>query len=438
MKNNADLTTDGWRGLPARNWSEREIVGRALGLATAIEGTIAVGYDSRAGSRDLAVLVGRALTTMGHECAIASRPTPTPAVGRYVSAHEGIAGGIIITASHNPPGDIGIKVRGGDGLPFDGDLPTAAWDIDALVASLRPGPDSVDITGHYRDTIGRSFLESANGFDGLVVFDAMYGVVGVLAELAGPVGWRRSVAAPYFLGGTPDPVLRCQAEPAMKAALLACGDPSHGIVFMTDGDGDRLCAYTKAAGYITSTELAMALIRDGLDVRTVIATQVAESALRETADRAELDYASTFVGFKNIIAHWKAVGRPAALGVEPNGGLALSQEPDSYFERDGIAGAARVLRQFRSVAELDAVIHRVRIERRFEPRQFTTTRPADSVCSTIQARWPDGTVQEMDGIARLSWPDGARVLLRQSGTEAVVRCYVEGPEEMLTWFQRAI
>jgi len=430
----ADLTTDGWRGTPSAQHSEREILARATSLGRAMGDTLAIGYDGRAGSRELGLLAARALTASGTCCLVSSTPVPTPAIGRFVADRNDISGGLIFTASHNPPGDVGLKARGSDGLPLDYAVDVSAVDLDRLLDVVDTVDTTDDALVRYRERVVQPLADSAAAFDGDVIVDAMYGVASVLVSPDQRVRFRRAHLAPFFFGVTPDPVLRERSEPEMAAAAAESTEPHSTVVFMTDGDGDRLCAYTLAAGYISSTELAGALLTAGLPVDLVVSTHVVESSLRHTAERQGVKYETTRVGFRNIVERWKGAGRPAALGVEPNGGLVVTTGSDCYFERDGLASAALVLRTFGSTARLSEAVQSIRADRAFESRQFTTADDVDALGHRIDANWPGATVTAIDGIAQYAWADRRRILVRRSGTEPLTRCYIEGPDEMHDWF----
>lgn len=435
---NPDRTTDGWRGRPSSRWSEGDILNTVMAFATGARGAIAIGYDGRAGSRELAALAAHSMTGLGLPHVVSSTVVPTPALGRFVASRPDIAGGVIMTASHNPPGDVGVKLRGADGLPFTSGLPPWQFPAGAFPPGARPLHVDEQIIEYYRTVILRPLQQVAEAFAGDVVVDAMYGAVGGLAGPGSSLSWRRAVVAPFFFGVTPDPVIREQAVPEMAAALADRADPASTVVFMTDGDGDRLCAYTAGVGYISSTELAGALIESGIGVGRVISTHVADSVLETMARSRGIAYESSRVGFKNIVARWTVSGRGPAMGVEPNGGVAVARDDDSYFERDGLAVANLVLRRFGSVRQLNDAIGEVRANRRFPAYQSTTVRDVAEVCEKTAEVWPGCTRTDVDGIAQLRWPNGWRVLVRRSGTEPVTRCYIEADDDLGEWMAGAL
>lgn len=440
--NASELTTDGWRGQPSKKWSEQEVLNNASAFAANLKATesLVIGFDGRAGSREVAILAAHAFSNLGVSCILASAITPTPAVGRFVASQESIGAGLIFTASHNPPGDFGLKVRLHDGLP-PLQIPSIPLKRRASFANLNFSEGKayfqVDdrINEYYRKTICDPLAEIIKHFPGEVVIDAVFGALGTLDTSLKEVKWLRNVPAPFFFGITPDPVLRQEAEPEMAAALMECKDPKSAIVFMTDGDGDRLCLYTLASGYVTSAEQAMALIYSGLPIKQVISTYVIESTLREVAAAHHLDYRSTSVGFKNIVADWKATAQHATMGVEPNGGLAFARSSTDFFERDGLATALLILTQFGSVKALDSALKAVRLLRRFDSRQFVSSTEPEQLIGIITDKWPRAVNKSNSHVCELVWPEGWRVLIRRSGTEPLTRCYVEGPSKLYNWFE---
>jgi phosphomannomutase len=441
MTKAAELTTDGWRGQPARKWSEHDVLSKAAAFAANLPSgqSLAIGFDGRAGSRELAKLAARAFSNLGVQCLVASDITPTPAVGRFVASQKSVGAGLIFTASHNPPGDFGLKVRLHDGLP-PLQIPSIPFKQRESFTNLSfeegkvPFQTDDRINEFYRQEICDPLAQIVEHFPGEVVVDAVFGALGSLSSSLKEVRWRRNIPAPFFFGITPDPVLRQEAEPEMAIALSECKNPENAIIFMTDGDGDRLCLYTKSSGYVTSTEQTMALIYVGLPVKQVISTYVIESTLREVALARHIDYRSTSVGFKNIVADWKTTDQNATIGVEPNGGLAFANSSTDFFERDGLATALLILKQFTSVKALDAAIKAVRALRRFDSRQFVSPMEPGQIRDVITTAWPRATVELHSNIYELTWPEGWRVLIRRSGTEPLTRCYVEGPGKLYDWF----
>lgn len=441
MISNAELTTDGWRGQPSELWAEQNIISKAAAFVASVPAgkMVAIGYDGRAGSHELALLTAHALSNAGVHCVVANAITPTPAVGRFVADTAAAALGLIMTASHNPPGDFGLKIRMQDGLPAL-QPPRPITKVKSLSDPFMVTDGQFEMTDaivqHYKKKVCEPLAQIVKDFAGEVVIDSVFGAVGSVADYVPGALWRRRVPAPFFFGITPDPVLRHQAEPHMAAALAECKHSESAIAFMTDGDGDRLCLYTQASGYVTSTEQAMALLYGGLPVQQVITTHVIESALKTLAESKGISYLATSVGFKNIVATWKKSDQRPTLGVEPNGGLCFAPSGSDFFERDGLGTIVLLLRQFGSVAALDNTIAAVRQLRRFECKQFALQQLPQELEETIVAAWPHVKITMHDSIYEFIWPNGWRALIRRSGTEPLTRCYVEGSPKLHTWFQK--
>ena len=438
----AELTTDGWRGQPSKKWSELDVLSKAAAFAANLKSdqSLAIGFDGRAGSRELAMLAARAFSNLGVNCIVSSAITPTPSVGRFVASQKRVGAGLIFTASHNPPGDFGLKVRLEDGLPPI-QLPSVPQERRDDFASLSFDETKTSfliddrINEHYRQTVCEPLSQAIKLFPGEVVVDAVFGALGALSSSLKGVRWRRSTPAPFFFGITPDPVLRQEAEPEMMVALSECKHSENAIVFMTDGDADRLCLYTQASGYVTSTEQTMALIYAGLPVKQIISTYVMESTLQQIAEARHIEYRSTSVGFKNIVADWKTTDQNATIGVEPNGGLAFANSSVDFFERDGLATASLILTQFGSIEALDFAIKQTRSLRRFDSRQAVSPLEPEQLINVITGAWPGAAKELRSNIYELMWSEGWRVLIRRSGTEPLTRCYVEGPDKLHSWFR---
>ncbi|MEV1068043.1 hypothetical protein [Streptomyces sp. NPDC050263] len=428
--------TDGRRGTPGPDWSERDLLAVLTALAPtaprrADERAVLVGHDGRAGSRELAHLAADFLAQRDVRCVLATGPAPTPALGRLVREDPELRAAVVMTASHNPPGFFGVKLRdehghgcrAGEGAPAD-----VALDI------ARHPHRTLDVLESYTRTVGRPLADAAARFDGALVIDAAHGAVGELAERLPELAFSRARPLPFFAGQTPDPTLRPQADACADRALRAARAPSGAMVAMVDGDGDRLVLYTRRSRTVGSAEQAAILLRAGLPVRRLITTDVAPLMIsRAAADTGrEVAVTRTEVGFRHVLAAWRS-DRAGVLGLEPNGALVWSgRNGDGYFERDSLAALSLLLRAFPGCEAVDDAVAELR--RRHPYQQFTRAlrRPADDVLSDVRALLP-GWRRDRCGRADATavFEDGrhGRVAVRPSATEPCTRLYVETDPE---------
>jgi phosphomannomutase len=181
----SSTTTDGWwRGLPGVGFAEAHLLAAVDHAAAsgALSGSVLIGYDGRAGARELAHLAADLLTTHGLSCVLTTGAAPTPAIGRLVWQHSHLNAAIIVTASHNPPGFLGVKLRDGQGqgIPWPAPSDDQRAPIATLPAAPQPHP-SLDVLPAYATTIGQTLTATAHRFDGHLVIDAAHGALGALA-----------------------------------------------------------------------------------------------------------------------------------------------------------------------------------------------------------------------------------------------------------------
>ena len=424
------VTTDGWRGLPGPDWSEATVARILAGLAE--EGVLgvrtAVAFDSRAGSSDLAVLGCDLLRGLGINCCLADGPSPTPALGRFVRDNADVTSGITFTASHNPPGYVGMKLRDREGLSLDlvHSQPRAA-----SIPYESAVPVLVSLNAHYATTVGRDLQAALCDFDGYVVIDAAHGALGGVAPMLTQVNWHRSRPLPFFCGVTPDPVVPENVNAAWQAMLHDMRHPERLLAAFCDGDGDRLVLATAGSGYISSAEQAAIVCLARAPVAVVIATVVTPRMMRQVACDAGLDWLEVPVGFKHVVAAWRAQGRPAALGLEPNGALAYNADPRDYFERDALRALALVIKFHPSVAAIDYAIAVLRDQYPDKPEMMTSPMAVDDVLRRLVGILSGWRAEHGDlvwSFTREAW----RILVRPSGTEKATRIYLEAPPDVIS------
>ena len=428
------VTTDGWRGLPGPDWSEPAILGILAGLARdgLLGGQAAVAFDGRA-FRDLALLACDLLAGHGVTCLLADEPAPTPALGRFVRDNPKVDGGITFTASHNPPGYVGFKLRDSDGLSSTTHAPDLA---PAPLPAPRKHPVAT-ITGHYAQTAGQDLLRVLDEFGGDVAFDCAHGAVGALARHLPGITWARSRPLPFFAGITPDPAGHANINAAWESLLTAAPAPGRLLGAFTDGDGDRLVLATTRSGFIDSTEQAAIACAAGLPATTVIASAVTPLLARRTAEAAGMTWTETPVGFKHIVAAWRDQSMPPAIGLEPNGALAHAPGPGGYFERDALSALALVTRALPSVCEIDDAVAALRASYPARPEIITSPLEAADVLARLERALPGWDRADGSGLASFTSGD-YRYLARPSGTEVATRVYAEALPESVRAVRAAL
>ncbi len=404
---------------------------------------VLVGYDARFASERMAVEAAAILRRAGLVPILSDRAVPTPVVTAQVAARRAL-GGIVLTASHNPPEYHGIKVFALDGSGI-GDGAARRIEARAVANGSRgaapidgaTSPPTADLVAPYlrrlREHIDVRALRRARP---QVEYDAFHGVgAGVLDEALRGCGVRvtglRLEADPRFGGITPDPT------PERLGALRVRLRKGRGLRLglATDGDADRLAAVDEAGRVLSETEL-VALLVDHLALRGrlqrgVAVTRATGTLVERVAESHGLPVLRTAMGFKNLAAVMRR-GQADAAGDESGGfaWVALG------LDKDGIAGGCLLT----ELLAIDRVPLGERLRdlqrrhgRRLCGRRAVGSERADPGTLARLVRRPPGrvdgqrvlAVDDAEGL-HLELEDGF-VMWRPSGTEPVVRVYAEAP-----------
>ncbi len=421
--------TDGIRGVA--NVDLKPTMAYALGRAVAHrlvgrDGSIVVGQDTRrSGDMFVSAIVAGA-TSLGADVHVVG-VVPTPALA-YLTGAGDFAAGIMVSASHNPADDNGLKVLDRQGLKLDDaiedELEQLIWRTEELI-----GPANADIgrtidarprlDDYLRHRIGlasgidaagtRLILDGANGsgcFVGPQILAATGATVSVIH--AEPDGVNINVRA----GAT--------APSSLAEAVIAAGAD---VGFALDGDADRLIA-VDAAGQVVDGDQVLGILaldrleRGRLPGGALVVSVLSNGGLQAAVEAAGGQIVRTPVGDKYILEGMQVSG--AGLGGEKSGHVIVLEHTTSG---DGIVTALEVLRVMRrrgaGLAELAAAIPMLPQQQR-------------AVKARHKDQWEgDPTLQRAIADAADRLGAGGRVLVRPSGTEPALRVMVEGPDEGL-------
>ncbi|MGW1070292.1 phospho-sugar mutase [Streptomyces aureus] len=441
------------------------VIRAAAGLAAYLKGKgqagglVVIGYDARHKSADFARDTAAVMTGAGLRAAVLPRPLPTPVLA-YAIRHLGAVAGVEVTASHNPPRDNGYKVYLGDGSQI---VPPADAEIAAEIDAVRaladvPRPDSGWETldeGVLDAYLARTDAVLAEGSarTARTVYTAMHGV------------GKDVLLAAFARAGFPEPVLVAeQAEPdpdfptvafpnpeepgAMDLAFAAARAAEPDLVIANDPDADRCAVAVKSGtdwrmlrGDEVGALLAEHLVRRG--ARGVFAESIVSSSLLgRIAEGAGLPYEETLTGFK-----WIARVEGLRFGYEE--ALGYCVDPEGVRDKDGITAAllitelaSELKEQGRTlldllddiavayglhatdqlsvrVEDLTVIANAMRRLREQPPTELAglaITRAEDLTRGTDRLPPTDGLRYTLDG---------ARVIVRPSGTEPKLKCYLE-------------
>jgi len=416
--------TDGVRG-PYGGPVINEDFAARLGFAAARwigqPGRVVVGRDTRASGPALEAAVVRGLRAAG-AVPVSLGVVPTPAVARAVRT-EGAVLGVVITASHNPAGDNGIKFFGPGGVKLT-DADEAA--IEQHLPADVPTASAAGFTAHNVATAAEQYIAAARQ---LLAPGALRGWRIVLDTANGatcgttPVVLRALGADVVGLGDAPDGhninAGVGSEHPAPLAARVVAEHARIGIAH--DGDGDRCVLCDERGVVLDGDEIltilathALAqrrLIRDAL-VITVQSNLGVDAAITAAGGRVF----RTHVGDRYVVARMLAEG--ATLGGESSGHIICSEISPTG---DGLVAALRVI-------QVMLETHRPLSELRRALRKF----PQLTAALPVREKKPLESLPRLRAeIAALEAELGAqgRVLVRYSGTEAKLRFLVEGPTD---------
>ncbi len=441
--------TDGWRGVIAEDFTEDNVRKVAYAIARYVvraeqpANSVLVGYDHRFGGERFARVAAETVAMTGTPAWLSDRPCPSPALSLLVR-QRGAAGGIMITASHNPPRWNGIKFKASYGSSA---LPSIVAQIEAELEgilqgglpALPPRSDlihSLDIRAPYLETIEKLVdWERIRGAGFRFVVDPMHGsAAGLLHELFTRHGVAcdeiRGTRDPLFGGVNPEPI-----EPhveALRQAVRACG---YDAGFCADGDGDRIGAMDHDGTFITPHQIFALLLWHLAGTRAIPGDVAKTFSATKLVDKIAAKYGrrllETPIGFKYICE--LMLERDILLGGEESGGIGTKL----YLpERDATVMSlflAELMAWHRKrLGELVAMLHaefgehhygRVDLELRPGQKEKAIARFSDSKLSRV-LDWQVVRREDLDGI-KCYLGDIGWVMLRASGTEPMLRIYAE-------------
>jgi len=424
--------TDGIRGLANSEPMTPELalrLGRAIAWVAGGQGSTAprvvIGKDTRLSGYMLETALASGICAMGGTVLL-SGPIPTPAVANLTHSMRADAG-VVISASHNPFQDNGIKLFGPDGFKLPDEQEAA---IELLLTD--PRLDQHGSTGalvgraeRISDASGRYIVYAKNTFPkdltlkGLrIVVDAAHGA----AYKAAPAVFSELGASVFSLGCKPNGTninKECGAlhpEHIAKEVLRRKAD----LGIALDGDADRLIVVDDA-GQVVDGDTLMALCgtrllkERRLPRRTLVATVMSNMGLELALEEAGGRLCRTPVGDRYVVEEMRRRG--CSLGGEQSGHLIFFEHSTTG---DGIVAALQVLaimvREERPLSELARVM--TRVPQVLESVQLAARKPLEDM--------PKLNKEILR--AERSLGKRGRVLVRWSGTEAKLRVMVEGPD----------
>lgn len=439
--------TDGWRAIIAREFTfanlERVTQAYAdflLNEAATAAPFVVVGYDRRFLSEHFAARAVEVLAGNGCRVALFSEAMPTPLISWAVRDLQA-NGGVVITASHNPPDFNGFKIK----APWGGSAaPETTAQVEKLVGANPPkrasiSPDSGALNAAietYKVQIASYFdLDRLRSLDASIIVDPMHGSGGQWVEsfLAGgnlKVETIRGNRDPLFGGVNPEPIdsnLGPLKQRVVETKAL--------LGLATDGDADRVGAVNELGETMTMHDVVplvlLHLARNRRMSGGVVRTFSQSVLLKRIAAAHNLKLYETAIGFKYIAE--LMLKDDILIGAEESGGIGVK---DHIPERDGILNSLLFLEAVATAgkppSEMLRELHREFGEFYFGRRDLNLAVEAGmQLVARLAAKAPlqiaaDDViqVQTTDG-TKLLFKDESWLLFRQSGTEPVLRIYSE-------------
>ncbi len=447
--------TDGWRGIIAEDFTFDNVRACAQGYADYLKGAgvagrgIVIGYDTRFESEDFAAATAEVLAGNGIRTFLCQRATPTPLVSFGV-VHRKAAGGIVITASHNPAVYNGFKIKSAEGNSAPEEITCPVEDnINVVAASGKVARlplsqarkqglvEDVDLAPEYFDAIGKLVDGQALRDSGLkIVVDPMRGAgCGYLKHVLG--GGRTQLVQingernPLFPGiERPEPIavnLKALSEAVRREKAI--------VGLALDGDADRMGIMDENGNFLTQLQVFALLCLYLLDTRgqrgPIVKTLTTTSMADRLGEIYNVPVFETAVGFKYVAPVMKREN--ALIGGEESGGYGFRGH---VLERDGILANLYFLdfirRTGKTPSQLIEYLYSKVGPHYYEREDFTF--PADQR-QAILGRIENSGLKAIDGtpVSRLDRRDGFRfiladnswLLIRFSGTEPVLRIYSE-------------
>jgi phosphomannomutase len=424
----------------------RNVVQKAVGdeTSSAKSGAslVVIGYDRRFLSDKFAERAAEVLYGNGLRVAMFDQAVPTPLVSWAVK-ESGASGGIVITASHNPPEFNGFKIK----APWGGSAsPETTSAVESLVDSQpprrdsTPTPDERELLQHAMDTY-RAQINSYIDLEHLrrsrlkTIVDSMHGSGGRWVEsfLEGrdlQVETIRAGRDPLFGGVNPEPIDRNLA--ALKSRVRERGAI---LGLATDGDADRLGAVNELGETMTMHEVVplmlLHLARERKMRGGVVRTFSQSVLTKRIAEAHNLPVHDTAIGFKYIAD--LMLKEDILIGAEESGGIGVKGH---IPERDGILNCLLLLEAVitsgKPPSEMVKEMHREFGEFYFGRRDIhCEVTQGQELVSKLASSPPTDVagyvvrdVETLDG-TKLLFEDESWLLFRQSGTEPALRIYSE-------------
>ncbi len=445
---NIKFGTDGWRARIAEEFTfdNLRLVTQALvdwlrEKGTAEQG-LAVGYDNRFQSEDFAKVAAEVASGAGIQTYLTACPVPAPVLSFSVK-HMKLAAGVMITASHNPPEWNGFKIKedfGGSAFPET--TKTIEKNLKEKL-DIKPSSENVKIFDprppYFEKIKSLVDLDLIRNARLKLMLDSMHGSgAGYVKDLGLPVFEIRGNRDPLFGGVNPEPIplnLEESTSFVKETALKYSSELTACIVL--DGDADRLAAIDGSGRFI-NTHNVFALLLHHLIVHrklsgNVVKTFNISNLIDKLCEKYNRKLYVTPIGFKHVAE--LMLKEDILLGGEESGGMGIK----GYIpERDGILAGLMLFElmayEKKSLAQILDGIMKEHGYFYYDRADINTSRAQPLVDQWKKSPFKEFagkkvvSVDTLDGL-KLNFEDEGWILFRASGTEPLLRIYVEARSE---------
>ena len=427
--------TDGIRGV-ANTWPMTAEMALAVGRATAHicrqhrgRHRIVIGKDTRLSGYMIESALTAGICSMGVDVLLVG-PMPTPGIA-FITHNMRADAGIVISASHNPFQDNGIKIFSHGGYKISDDLEAQIESLvdDEHINNMRPTAHEVGKASRIDDAIGRYIVFCKNTFpdeltlEGLnVVLDCSHGATYKVA----PIVFRELGANVTTLSDKPDGKNinnNCGSQHTEDLSSTVRKTGAHvGLAF--DGDGDRLIAVDEHGVEITGDHVLAICAKHmkddgGLPGDVIVCTPMSNFGLKVALKEMGVRCLEAPVGDRNVLALMNGTG--TVLGGEQSGHIIFA---DHHSTGDGIISALQLVAIMRQSQKTLSQLSKI-----------MTLSPQRLISVSVIKKPPIEDIPGLDDAmeeARKELKSKGRVLVRYSGTEQICRVMVEGPTEDVT------
>lgn len=441
--------TDGWRAVIGDDFTFANLEKVALATAGYFgrhkkrKNGLVIGYDARFMSREFAEKSADVIANAGIKVHLANSIVSTPMVSLLTKLGNA-AGGIVITASHNPPKYNGFKIKGEFGGPAHPEMIAQVEKELARVMKRKKLPPArhsfrqlvdrgrithVGMKQRYIDDLATKMdLELVRRAGIRIMFDAMYGAGQGVLDTVLPVTQIHETYNPSFGGTNPEPLAQNLTELMHRVKVEGCD-----IGIATDGDADRIGAVDERGNFVDSHRIFSLLLKYFVKQKGWTGEVVKSFSVSEMVDKQCVKYGLTMhetpIGFKHICR--LMTERDVLIGGEESGGLGVKGH---LPERDGIFLGLLLCEMMASRGKsLGALVQELVDE--FGPHEFKRVdlHVTEREKTAIMKKYQRG-VKKIGGYSVKGrkdtdgfkfFVDGGWVLVRASGTEPLIRFYAE-------------